>query len=264
MFVLAFLLILPGHVAHAGFEVGKQAYDSGDFAAALKELAPLAKKGDPRAQHILGHMYRHGRGVEADIVKGTTWLLYAAQKGYVHAQYDLGLIFRNMAVTKGQFAKAVKWLLAASKQGHVEAQYQLGRMYRDGYGVEADNVKALVLFKAAGKRMKLARGPRDQLRKRMTKAEIAKANLGMSLFSEPAKIKTFAESKTTDKTVRGKCGRAGKDVYLFSIKLEELAAILASCVGEEWTGDLCTTQKNDLNKTYKQLNDAAELMKKHC
>ncbi len=251
--------------ALSGFEAGKLAYDNQQFEKAFDELAPLAMKGNPGAQYYLGKMYRHGRGVKADIVKSTTWLHSAAKQGYIHAQYDLGVIYRNMAVTKGIFAKAVKWLTAASLQGHVEAQFQLGKMYRDGYGVEVDNVKALALFISSAKRVKNARGPRAQLEERMSKKDIARAKkLKLSVLKEAAKIRSFADSQKTVAQVSGICGDAGGELHLSTRELKKIVSEMENCVGEDWGGELCSTQIDNMRKTYLQFNYAVEIMKKHC
>lgn len=265
LFSVIFGLAWQWGIARADFNTGEEAFNNKDFNTAFHELAPLAMKGNPAAQYYLGHMYRHGNGVAADIVKSTNWFNSSAKLGYVHAQYTLGLIFRNMAVTKSFFAKAVKWLTAASQQGHVEAQFVLGKMYRDGYGVEVDNVKALVLLIYSAKRKKDARGPRDQLAKRMSKKQIATAKRQkMAVLKDPAKIKTFAESKNTETDVKGKCGTAGSELYLTSKQLGKISADLENCLGEEWGGDLCSDQIDSLNKSYKQFNEAVEIMNKHC
>ena len=44
--------------ANAEFEAGKRAFDQGDFASALKQLTPLAQKGDAGAQGPLAQSVR--------------------------------------------------------------------------------------------------------------------------------------------------------------------------------------------------------------
>lgn len=263
--LLGVFFVTYAYAGLTGFEAGKYAYDKHDYATAYRELYPLAKKGDARAQRILGQMYRHGRGVQSDIVKGTSWIHRAAKQGFAPAQYDLGVIFLNMAVTKGHFAKADKWLTEAARQGHLEAQFRLGKMYRDGSGVEADDVRALVLFNAAGKKIKDARGARAQLVKRMSKTDIARAkSLGMAIFTTPPKIKTFAESKKTLKDVKGKCGVAGERLYRSAEVLENMTAKLKKCLGKEWSGDLCSSQIDDLVNNFGHFNKVASAMKNDC
>ena len=46
------------------YQKGLNAYNKGDFAAALNELTPLAEQGNAEAQNLLGRMYNKGEGVE--------------------------------------------------------------------------------------------------------------------------------------------------------------------------------------------------------
>ena len=57
---LAVLLGSTGTSWGADYGKGYAAYDSGDFATALREWRPLAEKGDARAQSNLGFMYTKG------------------------------------------------------------------------------------------------------------------------------------------------------------------------------------------------------------
>ncbi|MFB3079630.1 MAG: hypothetical protein ACE1Y4_16655, partial [Lysobacterales bacterium] len=59
------LLFWPALV-QADFQAGKDAYDQGDYATALKEWQPLAKQGDAFAQSNLGRLYQYGLGVPQD------------------------------------------------------------------------------------------------------------------------------------------------------------------------------------------------------
>lgn len=263
--VSALLFTLSLKTAMAGYSAGLAAYQVHDYATALAEFVPLAKRGDARAQRYLGIMYRRGQGVEPNIVAGTNWLYKAAQQGFAPAQFDLGVVFKNMAITKSQYARAVKWLTAASLQGHVEAKFHLGQMYRDGDGVEPDNRKALVLLNDAAKKVPAARGPRDQLKKRMTKEEISQARaMGMTVFKEPPKLKDFIESREAAAAVKGACGVAGSQVSGSSGTLSAAAHELEICVGDDWGGTLCVDEINQVNRAFQDLNEAVLFMKKNC
>ena len=63
---LFFILITGPFPAYAGLAEGLAAYDRADYAAALRELAPLAEKGDAAAQYRLGRMASLGQGVPRD------------------------------------------------------------------------------------------------------------------------------------------------------------------------------------------------------
>ena len=59
------LLVWPALV-QADFQAGKDAYDQGNYATALKEMRPLAEQGHADAQFNLGVMYSNGQGVPQD------------------------------------------------------------------------------------------------------------------------------------------------------------------------------------------------------
>ena len=46
--------------AWADYQAGVDAYNSGNYATALREWRPLAEQGDPRAQFRLGSLYENG------------------------------------------------------------------------------------------------------------------------------------------------------------------------------------------------------------
>ena len=63
----------------------REAFAEGDYGTALKELLPLAQKGDVGAQFQLGVMYEYGRGVAQDNAEAALWYRKAAQKGLPEA-----------------------------------------------------------------------------------------------------------------------------------------------------------------------------------
>ena len=68
-------LVLSGPVLAADYQAGWEAYERGDFAAALKEFRPLAEQGLAEAQADLAVMYLNGQGVPQDYAR--------AMKGYM-------------------------------------------------------------------------------------------------------------------------------------------------------------------------------------
>ena len=63
----------------ADFQKGSAAYQSGDYATALREWTPLAKQGNVGAQYLLGVMYRKGQGVPQDYKSAVKWWRLAAK-----------------------------------------------------------------------------------------------------------------------------------------------------------------------------------------
>lgn len=75
-----------------GLSAGRQAYDSGDYDAALQTLEPLAKGGNSLARTYLALMYDKGSGVSQDPAEAAKWRLLAAEQGNASAQYGLAEI----------------------------------------------------------------------------------------------------------------------------------------------------------------------------
>ena len=75
----------------ADFKDGLAAYNSGDYVRAYETFLPLAEAGNAKAQHLLGHMYIEGNGVEKDTKQGLQWFRKAAQQG-VKIEEDYGEI----------------------------------------------------------------------------------------------------------------------------------------------------------------------------
>ncbi len=124
----------------ADFQKGLAAYESGDYATALREWTPLADQGYAAAQHNLGVIHGNGRGVPQD------------------------------------YKTAMKWYTLAAEQGQAKAQYNLGVMYDEGLGVPQDYVYAHMWWNiAASSGHKIASENRDSVAERMTPSKLAKA-----------------------------------------------------------------------------------------
>ena len=57
--VAVHILGVPGALA-GPWEDGMAAYNRGDYAPAIRLFRPLAEQGNPKAQDLLGVMYRRG------------------------------------------------------------------------------------------------------------------------------------------------------------------------------------------------------------
>ena len=127
------------------FEDGWNAFNSGDYATALRLWRPLAEQGNAGAQFSLGIMWANGHGVPQD------------------------------------HAEAAKWFRLAAEQGFAGAQASLGVTYLEGLGLPQDDVQALMWFNLAASRFPpgedhdRAVQDRDTVAKRMTPAQIAEA-----------------------------------------------------------------------------------------
>jgi len=119
---LALFSSLTAHFAWAGLNEGRQAYEKGDYAAALMELRPLAEKGHAEAQTKLGFIYFQGLGVPQDYAEGLKWIRPAAEQGFAEAQFALGIIYVGGKAVPQNGAEAYKWFFLAAAQGSEMAQ----------------------------------------------------------------------------------------------------------------------------------------------
>jgi TPR repeat protein len=150
-FILAIVIALGWQqAAMAGFAEGATAYNSKNYAVALKEIRPLAQAGNADAEHLLGLMYYMGRGVPQDYKTALEWHRKAALKGKADAQYVVGAMYYTGNAVIQDHKQAVSWFRKAAEQGHGQAQQVLGLMYRYHMGgVPQDNVIAYMLWNLA-------------------------------------------------------------------------------------------------------------------
>lgn len=142
--------LMAGAGAQAGLQEGVSAFKRGQFPLALKELTPLAEKGEAKAQAILGQMYSSGSGVPQDHAKAAFWYRKAAEQGEVRAQTSLGVMYKEGIGVAQDEKEAASLFRMAAEQGHGEALYTLGGMYERGQGaIPADLVQAHKWFAIA-------------------------------------------------------------------------------------------------------------------
>jgi TPR repeat protein len=127
----------------ANFQKGLTAYNSGDYADALREWEPLAEQGNAPTQFNLGLMYDDGKGVPQDHKTAVKWYRLSAEQGYANAQYNLGFMYNKGNGVPQDYETAAKWYRLAAEQGNANAQNNLGVMYDKG------NHVPLVLFRTS-------------------------------------------------------------------------------------------------------------------
>jgi TPR repeat protein len=104
------------------FRSGLSAFNSGDFAAAMRLWQPLADRDDARSQAGIGFMYHRGLGVKTDDALAAFWLRKAAEQGQAEGQLMLGsLYFFGLGVPQS-YATAYAWCELAQDNGQAEAQ----------------------------------------------------------------------------------------------------------------------------------------------
>lgn len=174
---LAIVFLAGSAGAQAGLHEGIVAYRNGHFSVALKELIPLAEKGDAKAQALLGEMHGSGSGVPQDHAKAALWYRKAAEQGNVQAQTSLGVMYEKGIGVPQDDKEAVSWYHKAAERGHGEALYILGGIHERGQGtVPADLVQAHKWFNlavAAG--FEVAQDNMEEIETRMSRKQVEKA-----------------------------------------------------------------------------------------
>ena len=102
----------------ADFQKGFDAYQSGDYATALREWRPLAEQGFAPAQSNLGLLYDNGRGVSQDDKIAVKWYTLAAEQGINNAQGNLGVLYANGEGVPKSNVYAHMWGNIASSNGN--------------------------------------------------------------------------------------------------------------------------------------------------
>lgn len=113
------------------FHRAVQAFDRGDYAAALLVLRELAAQDNVKAQTMLGIAYAVGKGVPQNDQTAFFWLEKAAEQGDAGAQFDVGVAYRRgLLGVKQDSGRARFWLEKSAAQGDEDAQRALQEMNR--------------------------------------------------------------------------------------------------------------------------------------
>lgn len=104
-------LFLGSSGAWAGpWEDGMAAYSRGDYVPAIRLFRPLAEQGNPKAQSVLGKMYRKGQGVARNPAQAFMWFSLAARRGDARARAEMREVSQAMSPqeisTANQMAQA--------------------------------------------------------------------------------------------------------------------------------------------------------------
>ena len=115
------------HPAHAD-AVGRatNAYTRGNYIGAVNALRPLARRGNARAQALLGFLYENGFGVPQAYDAAADLYQRAAIQGDPFAQSRLGLIYDKGHGVPQNAILSYKWLdIAAAHATKRERDYYL-------------------------------------------------------------------------------------------------------------------------------------------
>ncbi|MCF8706428.1 SPOR domain-containing protein [Rhizorhapis sp. SPR117] len=132
--------INPGDV-----KAGVEAWERGDYPAAIKLWRPAATAGDADAQFNLGQAYKLGWGVPMDMPVATEWFRKAAVQGHIRAEDNYGLLLFRAE----KRAEAMPYIEKSSARGEPRAQYILGTALFNGENVAKDWPRAYAMMTRA-------------------------------------------------------------------------------------------------------------------
>jgi TPR repeat protein len=120
-------MVLAAHLmgsfaALAGpWEDGMAAYNRGDYMPAIRLFRPLAGQGNPKAQNILGVMFRRGEGVPRNSARAHMWFSFAAARGDAKARAELREVSRTM--TREEISQAEAMARTCEASNYRECEY---------------------------------------------------------------------------------------------------------------------------------------------
>ena len=178
--------------AAADLESAKRAYEQKDYATALKQVMPLAERGNADAQLLLGEMYLSGRGVLKDNDQAMKLFKSSAMQGNAEAEFRLGAWY---LLPHRDIAEGVKWMQLSAEQGNQDAQLLLGKAYLQGE-VPRDPVQADMWLRLAAKdNLQFYQNELRAAEKQMTGAQIQKGKA----LAETWKPKTATNTSSDQK-----------------------------------------------------------------
>jgi TPR repeat protein len=113
--------IARGGTTEEDFRQGLAAFNTGDYASALRLWRPLAERDEPRSEAGIGFMYHRGLGVAVDDREAAVWLRRAAEHGQAEGQLMLGFLFYYGRGVPQSFVRAYAWCELAETDGNADA-----------------------------------------------------------------------------------------------------------------------------------------------
>jgi uncharacterized protein len=145
MILIGLSVALLSAPAQADVKAGVDAYERGEYAAAITIWRPLAIAGDADAQFNLAQAYRLGRGTPADPKLAEIWFEKAANQGHLKARDAYGLqLFQN-----GNQTASMPYVEESAGRGDPRAQYVFATALFNGDYVKKDWVRAYALMTRA-------------------------------------------------------------------------------------------------------------------
>lgn len=138
LFVVGALAVSAGaaHVFFKAADVGPMEQQRVLIQTEIDKNLKLAEKGDVRAQHRLGELYRTANPPLQSYSKALSWYRKSADRGHTLSQYALGKMYAEGLGVRQNFHRAAEWYrLSSNLSRHRDAQFSLGELYFHGRGV---------------------------------------------------------------------------------------------------------------------------------
>lgn len=141
-FILSAALICGACSRYKGnFEAGLAAYEKRDYATAIKELEPLAKKGNSAAQYHMGMVYMARAASNPQEVREMfEWFHKAAEQGHAESASMLSDLYGRGIMTREDPKKGIQWRLKAADLGHTQALVTLGDYHQNGLSMPSHGI----------------------------------------------------------------------------------------------------------------------------
>jgi len=152
-----------------------------------------ADQGFAEAEFSVGFEYAAGVNQPEDMEAAMVWTQKAAVHGYVPAMGVMGNAYNGDPDYSGSGIRpdpklAMSWYRKAAKKGDAHSLAMVGSLYRRGSGVPQDFIEAHAWMNLAASREKIIpefrAEERDSLARRMTAAQLAKAQARVKILAK--------------------------------------------------------------------------------
>ncbi|MBH44871.1 MAG: hypothetical protein CMD88_05385 [Gammaproteobacteria bacterium] len=131
-------------------ESGIAAFETKNFAHAIKLLSPIADEGNVDALYRMAIMLQNGLGCIEDTEKAHAFMLKSAESDFALAQHALGFMYFEGECVEKDIDKSIEWFTKAANQGLLGSATTLAMIYEEGKLVPQDIEKAQYWYKQAG------------------------------------------------------------------------------------------------------------------
>ncbi|MEA3521758.1 MAG: hypothetical protein U9R50_02155 [Campylobacterota bacterium] len=122
--------------ACADLQLGKKAYEEGDYALAEKNFQELSQRGFPRAYKGMGDIALKKNPQNNQV--SLEYYLKAYNAGYISAASDIAMLKIDNATTQSELNEVYDWLVKAEKSNKQSVSYKLALMRLEGRGTNQD------------------------------------------------------------------------------------------------------------------------------